>query len=111
MGEVRSAAAQSLGHLGACSVVAVPMLVHRGLKDISDDVRLQSATALGHLNALGHLGIHSDLVTQAMTERLKDSNCDVRKAASFGMTKPMSVQKMRKELQRKDKEKTQKSCE
>jgi len=93
---VRETAAKALGQLGEkISNGAVTSLVHKSLRDPSAGVRLQAAIALGQLNVCEQLGANADLVTQALTERLKDTDDKVRKAANLGLTKPKSVQQIR----------------
>jgi len=98
--EVRAAAVKALGQLNEHSTSVVPSIVNKALKDTCDEVRVQAATTLGHLHCLGHLGLHTDMVTTAMIERQKDACSRVRHAALVfshsSWRKPISAMKKEK---------------
>lgn len=83
--DVRKAATTSLGLLGPHSASAVPPLIHKSLKDMSNEVRTAAAVALGQLGALGQFGANAASAEAALNERLKDPCEAVRKAASTGL--------------------------
>lgn len=83
--DVRKAATTSLGLLGPHSASAVPPLIHKSLKDMSNEVRTSAAVALGQLGALGQFGANAASAEAALNERLKDPCEAVRKAASTGL--------------------------
>lgn len=79
--EVRTSAATALGHFGPRAKSALPALV-RCLRDTNEHVRKHAATTIG---ALGDLGASHAMAISAVTERLKDPNEGVCKAAQSAL--------------------------